>query len=80
MLKNSPYFKTNFIKIAGRVEKDYSNWDSFVIYICVYDSVELVCENETYTLKVGETILFPATTKTTTINSTSESAILEVYI
>ncbi|MEN9907351.1 MAG: hypothetical protein RLZZ540_492 [Bacteroidota bacterium] len=79
-LVNSPYFKTNFIKITKLVQKDYSGLDSFVIYICVDGSVEILCEKETYLLKVGETILFPASTKKVTINSSFESAVLEVYL
>lgn len=79
-LVHSPYFKTNYIKITKSVQKDYSELDTFVIFICVDGAVEILCEKDNFTLSVGETILFPATTKKVTINSRIESAILEVYL
>ena len=32
---HSPYFKTNIVSIKGEINKDDSDIDSFVIYICV---------------------------------------------
>ncbi|KAA1246919.1 type I phosphomannose isomerase catalytic subunit [Aquimarina sp. RZ0] len=59
-LVNSPYFRTNFIKINGGLLKDYSSLDSFVIYICVEGSLEIKANEEVYTLKIGETLLVPS--------------------
>jgi mannose-6-phosphate isomerase len=79
-LVHSPYFKTNFIKINGTILKDYSNLDSFIIYICVKGIIKISCENEVNTLKAGETILFPANTKIVELNSNFTSEILEIYL
>ena len=37
-LVHSPYFKTNIVEIEGKMDMDYSNLDSFVIYMCVEGS------------------------------------------
>lgn len=59
-LVHSPYFKTNFITVNGVITKDYSNLDSFVIYMCVSGDLEIEYNNEKYSLQIGETILLPA--------------------
>ncbi|QTD38865.1 class I mannose-6-phosphate isomerase [Polaribacter batillariae] len=80
-LVHSPYFKTNILIVENRVEKDYSNLDSFVIYICVEGSLELNFENKIYLFKKGETILLPASIDKIEFNSLSKnSKLLEVYL
>ncbi|NRD23019.1 class I mannose-6-phosphate isomerase [Winogradskyella litoriviva] len=78
VLVHSPYFKTNFINISGTLIKDYSNLDSFVIYMCVSGSLELLHNKQSYHLNIGETILLPA--KISTVELFSESSeILEIF-
>lgn len=78
-LIHTPYFKSNFINLSGSIIKDYSNMDSFVIYICTQGVVEIQCQNETYAIRKGETILFPALITTLNIHSAVQSEIIEVY-
>lgn len=78
-LVHSPYFKTNFVKVDGSWEKDYSNLDSFVIYMCVGGDLELECNNETYALKMGETILLPASVDGVKLSS-KDAEFLEIYL
>jgi len=78
-LIHSPYFKSNFINLSGSIVKDYSNMDSFVIYICTQGVVEIQCQNEIYAIRKGETILFPASLTTLNIHSAAQSEIIEVY-
>jgi len=77
-LVHSPYFKTNILDINSVVEKDYSNIDSFVIYMCVEGAVNLICERKTYTINEGETLLLPASLKKVQLNA-KEGKILEAY-
>ncbi|AOW19099.1 mannose-6-phosphate isomerase [Polaribacter vadi] len=77
-LVHSPYFKTNILEINTNVEKDYSNIDSFVIYMCVEGSVEIIVENESYKINNGETILLPAAINFVSLKS-ENAKILEVY-
>ncbi|MFH4964810.1 type I phosphomannose isomerase catalytic subunit [Gaetbulibacter sp. M235] len=75
----SPYFKTNIIQLKGSMSKDYSNLDSFVIYMCVEGSAEIICGGETYSLNHGQTVLLPATISS--VKLIAESAkLLEVYL
>lgn len=75
----SPYFKSNIIEITGSISKDYTKLDSFVIYICVNGSFEIACNNATYIVSKGETILLPASIKLVGLKSVS-SKVLEVYM
>jgi len=59
-LVHSPYFKTNFMNVSREVKMDYSNLDSFVIYICTEGFLELEYKSNIYTLNKGETIVLPA--------------------
>ncbi|SFC79851.1 type I phosphomannose isomerase catalytic subunit [Algibacter pectinivorans] len=77
-LVHSPYFKTNFIKVQGEFIKDYSKLDSFVIYMCVSGDFEIECNNKKYSLQMGETILFPATTINVRVFS-NKADFLEIY-
>lgn len=76
---HSPYFKTNIIPIKGKLEKDYTNLDSFVIYICVEGEVNIESNNKIYNLKMGETLLIPACVNKIKIKA-DNSVLLEVYI
>lgn len=78
-LVHSPYFKTNFLKVSGEIKKDYTNLDSFVIYMCVEGSVNVAYNNQDYNLKTGETILIPACINHIKING-EQAVLLEVYL
>ena len=80
-LVHSPYFTSNFILVEGMLQKDYSNLDSFVIYICVAGALELSHDKNSFSLQKGETILLPAAINRIELKSLSEqSKVLEVYL
>ena len=80
-LVHSPYFTSNFLIVEDALQKDYSGLDSFVIYMCVDGSLELNHNNQSYSLKKGETILLPASIVTVELKSLSkQSKLLEVYM
>lgn len=78
-LVHSPYFKTNYLKVRGTLAKNYTNIDSFVIYICVSGLINIVENEVTYTLKKGETLLIPALIQNIELKAEEESEVLEVY-
>ncbi|MDN3492725.1 type I phosphomannose isomerase catalytic subunit [Winogradskyella bathintestinalis] len=78
-LVHSPYFKTNILNVSGSVTKDYSDLDSFVIYMCVDGHVEIEWENKSFPLQKGETILFPAVINNLKLDA-EDANILEVYL
>ncbi len=80
-LVRCPYFTTNYLKLDNTVEKDYSQLDSFVIYMCLSGKATiLTADNTITTIKKGETILIPAVLDDAIIQPTEETEILEVYI
>ena len=70
--------RTNILDINSTVEKDYSAIDSFIIYMCVEGSIEIVSEGETYTINNGETLLVPATLNNISLKA-DNAKVLEVY-
>ena len=82
-LVTSPFFTTNLISLDKTLGKDYSELDSFVIYVCVAGSVTLVHDGTTepqIALSQGEAVLIPARIDRVDIIPSSPSEILEVYI
>ena len=77
-LVHSPYFKTNIINVLGEVKKDYTNLDSFVIYMCVEGSIEIGSQNKLLNLNKGETILIPASINQLNLKAVN-AVLLEVY-
>ena len=77
-LVSCPYFTTNKLNVEGSFKKDLSKIDSFVVYMCVEGSGEIVIgENKEQFIK-GETILIPAIVDS--IGIKGEAELLEVYI
>lgn len=73
------YFTTNYLPVKGRVKKDYTTVDSFVIYMCVSGDGEIETNGNSESIKQGQTILIPASNKEVTISSDGIE-LLEVYI
>ena len=78
-LIHSPHFKTNYILVEGEVTKDYSQLDSFVIYMCVNNDIKVLVNSELYTLNYGETILLPANTLVVKLIS-KNCELLEIFM
>ena len=80
---SSPYFNTNIIVIDKTIAKDYSELDSFVIYICIEGELTIVHDGEEekqVSLSKGETALIPAIIDRIDLIPSKESKILEVFI
>lgn len=73
------YFTTNFLPVKGELEKDYSNLDSFVIYMCVEGKAEISINDHSENLKKGQSLLIPATAEKVHIKA-DLAELLEVYI
>jgi len=80
-LVSCPYFTTNLIQLVNHsLEKEIDAIDSFIIYLCVKGSVEIIYPIGKEDLKAGEAALIPAMMENIIINPKEESEILEVYI
>ncbi|MFD1095990.1 type I phosphomannose isomerase catalytic subunit [Salegentibacter chungangensis] len=73
------YFTTNYLPVSGRVTRDYSDIDSFVIYMSVSGNAEIRMNGITETLEHGHSMLIPAKNKKVQIKS-ENCELLEVYI
>ena len=80
-LLQSEYFSVNFLKIKEKLFLDYSQSDSFVIYICLSGSFDIIFnKKETVSIKKGETILIPADLKEIVLERNTDAEVLEVFI
>ncbi|WP_346857272.1 type I phosphomannose isomerase catalytic subunit [uncultured Draconibacterium sp.] len=80
-LVSCPYFTTNIIEFTEEIEKDYNNLDSFVIYMTMDGSFDIVTDEGSETIEMGETVLIPASLDLIQLKPNSESVkIMEVYI
>jgi mannose-6-phosphate isomerase len=76
-----PYFTTSIYDMTEEISCDYSELDSFVIFICIEGACKLTDnEKNVITLHVGETVLLPATTQTITVTPDDTVKLLETYI
>lgn len=73
------YFTTNFLPVKGTVTKDYSDLDSFIIYMCVSGEAEICIGDNSEKIIQGQTLLIPA--ENDLVKITSEGVeLLEVYV
>ena len=80
-LVRSPYFVTRYMEFDKPVEKIYVPMDSFVIYICVEGSAEILYNGmEKETVSVGETVLMPACIEEAVFAPHGTCRMLEVYL
>ena len=73
------YFTTNYLPVSGNLEKDYSNLDSFVIYMCVDGKAEISIGDNSELIERGQSILIPASTDKVKIEA-ENAELLEVFI
>ncbi|MCG8319343.1 MAG: class I mannose-6-phosphate isomerase [Cytophagales bacterium] len=85
--KNTPvelvscdYFTTNKITINQTLERDYSDLDSFIIYICFDGDLILDYAGGKVAVKKGDAVLLPAKLKRVKLIPTETCKILESYI
>jgi len=78
-LVRCPYFVTTVYDLTKNMTIDYSSLDSFVILIVVGGEGKAVdSEGNEYSLKQGDTLLFPATTNSITVEGCVR--FLETYV
>ena len=74
-----PYFTTAVYDLNDPMTIDYSELDSFVIFVGLQGSCELTDDSgHTVSFREGETVLLPATVKTVKVNGTIK--FLETYV
>ncbi len=79
-LVTSPYFITRLINAEKPVLKNISELDSFVIYMVVEGNCTLKYEEGEIGMKLGETVLVPASMGNIVLEPNGESKLLEIFI
>mgnify|MGYP000797543386 FL=1 len=80
-LVTCPYFTTSVYDLTENMTIDYSELDSFVIYICMEGSCTVTDgDGNSLELQAGESILFPATTKEVKVTVEGHAKFLETYV
>jgi len=78
-LVHTTYFKTNIYYLDGDKVLDYSDLDSFVILLCIEGSFQIPEFGKEINVKMGETILLPASLNIVNIE-TEGATVIEVFI
>ncbi|MCK5821673.1 MAG: class I mannose-6-phosphate isomerase [Bacteroidales bacterium] len=81
LMVDSRYFTSQYISAKQLIEKDYSELDSFIIYICLKGACKIEYnESASIDFRIGETILIPASIKNIRILPSESTELLEVFI
>ncbi|MFV0539384.1 MAG: type I phosphomannose isomerase catalytic subunit [Dysgonomonas sp.] len=80
-LESCKYFTTNLLDATKDITRDYTDVDSFIIYICMGGACSIRDDkgNDLY-IKQGETVLIPADTKDVIISPDANVLLLETYV
>ena len=73
-----PYFTTAVYDLTEPMTLDYSELDSFVILIAVKGEGKLTCQGQETVFRMGDTVLFPATTDEVKVEGTVK--FLETFV
>lgn len=80
-LVDCPCFSTSLYELTEPMECDYSELDSFVIYMCVEGEASLVAsDGSAVDIRSCETVLVPAHTDAVTIFPKGKATLLEVFV
>jgi mannose-6-phosphate isomerase len=79
LICRSPYFETNRLQLSEHYQRDLSEIDSFVVYMCVEGQASIQFGEDSVPVEKGETFLIPAVVDSLDIN-THSATFLEVFI
>jgi mannose-6-phosphate isomerase len=79
-LVSCPYFTTNMMDFTKSTSKDYSNLDSFVIYVCLEGSFTINHDGTNYPVKMGDCMLLPKTVDKVSLETDGGFKVLEVSV
>lgn len=80
-LANCKYFTTNLLDLDTMMVRDFSELDSFVVYICM-EGRAFIRDNKGNDIFIhqGQTVLIPADTDVLTISPSPKAKFMETYI
>lgn len=75
----SPYFETSLLEVKGKMDRDLSAIDSFVVYMCVGGEGSIGVNSHSEKIQLGEMVLIPAICTRVSILATN-AKLLEVFV
>lgn len=80
-LVDCKYFTTNLLELDKPMNRDFSNLDSFVVYICMEGKATIEDDKgNQISVHQGQTVLIPADTKSVNITPDKNVKFMETYI
>ena len=79
-LATCDYFTTNLLHFDAPVTRDYTDLDSFVIYVCVDGNLSLLSQGTPVEVGKGDAILLPAALKHVELRPAPEFKLMECYV
>ena len=80
-LADCKYFTTNLMDLDAMMTRDFSDLDSFVVYICMEGNATITDNNnQSVTVHQGQTVLIPANTESVTLAPSPNAKFMEAYI
>lgn len=79
-LAECPYFTTSLIPLSKPMRKDFSELDSFVVYLCVEGLAAVKSMETIVPIHAGECVLVPAVAETVELFSEGTAKLLEVFV
>lgn len=79
-LVKAEYFETNKLTFDISLQRDHSQRDSFVIYVCIAGACTLRTAEHELELQTGDSILVPACIQTVILEPMAACQLLETYI
>lgn len=80
LLVACPYFVTYRLDYTEDTERDYTERDSFTIYVCTDGEADLYCQEQRYTMRKGDAYLIPASVPRVTIRTETGFNVLETFV
>ncbi len=77
-MQSCDYFASSLLSVDGTMVRPYVELDSFVIYVCVDGSADMIWNGGREKIAKGETVLIPAEMDEITLEG--KASIIEVYI
>jgi mannose-6-phosphate isomerase len=80
-LETCQYFTTDLLELDKSIDRDYTQTDSFVIYICMGGACSIIDDKgNKLDVRQGESILIPADTKGVNIEPDGNVLLLETFV
>ncbi|MEM8967483.1 MAG: type I phosphomannose isomerase catalytic subunit [Bacteroidota bacterium] len=76
----APYFVTSRLQFTENTSRDYSDRDSFTIYVCVDGEADIYSDGKSYPIKKGEACLLPASIHQVELVTSEGFTLLESYV